>query len=178
VPPSGQNFVAKRRTNLMIVAVHRMCRRVLLAFFSIGALGGCRTSHEAPSNRFILGCWNLEHERFSVTGDTTVDPGQTTLPTRLQFDTVPGKSWDGRPLGQRVRPVGADSASTNYREGYYLLTGGTKIQVDWTNGFTGLTLELRGDSASLHGKASAWTDYIGQETAIVYLRRTVCPAPR
>jgi len=45
----------------MIVAVHRMCRRVLLAFFSIGALGGCRTANEKTSNRFILGWWNLEH---------------------------------------------------------------------------------------------------------------------
>ena len=148
---------------------------VLLAFGCV-ALAACFTSHEPPTDRFIVGCWKVEHERFSVSGKISVDPGQTTLPTRLQFDTVPGRSLYGTSLGHRVRAVGTDSASTEYREGYYRLTGRSKVQVDWTNGFTGMTLNVRGDSVSLHGKASAWTDYGGHENATIRLQRTSCPA--
>jgi hypothetical protein len=36
------------------VAVHSARHRVFLAFISTVALAACRTSHEAPNQRFIL----------------------------------------------------------------------------------------------------------------------------
>ncbi|MGH7622666.1 MAG: hypothetical protein ACREMU_10040 [Gemmatimonadaceae bacterium] len=120
-----------------------------------------------------LGCWRLEPGHFAVIGNSGVDPGQTTLPDLIQFDTVPGKSWAGDPWGRRVRAL-HDTIATRYREGYYLPAGADSVRVDWTNGFVGMTLMLRRDSVTMRGHASAWTDYLGEEDATIVLRRVTC----
>ena len=125
----------------------------------------------------VIGCWRVEPGKFSVVGKNGADPGQTILPPVVQFDTVPGRSWSGEPLGRLVRGLGADNG-TRYRDGYYLLSGSDSLRVDWTTGFIGMTLVLRLDNAVMHGRASAWTDYMGEEQASVVLRRAVCPGAR
>ena len=125
----------------------------------------------------IVGCWKVDPGKFSVTGRTGADAGQTILPSVVQFDTVPGKSLYGEPFGRLVRGLGADNG-TQYRDGYYVLSGPDSLRVDWTTGFTGMTLMLRLGNAVMHGRASAWTDYMGEERAPVVLRRAVCPGAR
>src|SRR5262249_42407019 len=119
--------------------------RVLLAL----TLGCCTRAGVAGAQRAdrsnvqrLIGCWNIEHGAFSVTGKTGVDPGQTILPSLLHFDSVPGKSWTGEPLGRLVQAVTGDKR-TQYRRGYYLFSGEDSVHVVWTNGFVGMTLFLR-----------------------------------
>jgi hypothetical protein len=133
---------------------------------------------DRPANaQLIVGCWKLEPGQFAVIGKTGVDRGQTVLPSLVQFDTMPGKSKSGEPIGRRVRTSAADSGS-RYQEGYYLFSGADSVRVDWTTGFVGMTLLLRLDDRVMHGRASAWTDYGGSEEASLVLRRAVCPASR
>jgi hypothetical protein len=125
----------------------------------------------------VVGCWKVEPGKFSVVGKNGADRGQTILPLVVQFDTLPGKSLSGEPFGRLVRGLGADNG-TRYRDGYYALSGTDSLRVDWTTGFIGMTLVLRLDNAVMHGRASAWTDYMGNEQAPVVLRRAVCPGVR
>jgi hypothetical protein len=65
---------------------------------------------DRPANaQLIVGCWNLEPGQFAIIGKTGVDRGQTVLPSLVQFDTVPGKSKSGEPLGRLVRTSASDS---------------------------------------------------------------------
>jgi len=127
--------------------------------------------------KMLLGCWKVEPGRFAVIGTTGVDPGGTVLPSLVQFDTLPGKRWSGEPVGRLVRALAPDNR-TRYRDGYYLFSGADSLQVDWTNGFVGMTLLLRLDSVVMHGVASAWTDYMCNEQATIVLRRAACPGAR
>jgi hypothetical protein len=132
------------------------------------------TRGEAQSRQTVVGCWKVESDRFSVIGKIPVDSGGTRLPSLVWFDTVPGQSLRGEPLGRLVR-AWPDGSGTPYRNGYYLVLSADSLRVEWTNGFVGMTLLLRTDSLSMWGRASAWTDYMGHEQASVTLRRTACP---
>jgi hypothetical protein len=152
----------------------------LLAILSVWcpAASPCGAQQAARAKaQALIGCWKVEPGPFSVMGRIGVDPGQTTLPSFVQFDTVPGQSWSGDPLGRLVRALAGDSGS-RYRDGYYLFSGADSLQVHWTTGFVGMTLLLRLDSAVMRGRASAWTDYMGHEEASVVLRRAACPPTR
>jgi len=108
---------------------------------------------------------------------TRVDPGQTVLPSLIQLDTSPGRQFTGETIGHRVHAF-ADKSGTIYRDGYYVLSGTDHLDVNWTNGVVGMTLQLRMDDAIMRGRASAWTDYRGEEQASIVLRRADCPGAR
>ena len=122
----------------------------------------------------LRGCWKLEVGTFRVTDSIHVDAGQTTLPPFIQFDTVPGRGLF-RPTGLLVRAL-PDRTSSQYRTGYFTFPHPDTVQVDWTNGFTGMMLTFPSDTVVMRGRADAWTDYGGAEWAPVTIRRTVCPS--
>src|SRR5215471_15199381 len=156
---------------------HIMFLGMLSVCFNAASLCAAQQGEHAKAQR-IVGCWRVEPGKFSVVGRIGVDPGQTKLlPPVVQFDTVPGKSWSGEPWGRLVRGLAGDNR-TRYRDGYYLLSGADSLRVDWTSGFTGMTLLLRLDTVAMHGRASAWTDYSGGEEAAVVLRRAACSGAR
>jgi hypothetical protein len=156
---------------------HIMFLAILSVCFNAASICAAQQGRHAKA-QMIVGCWKVEPGKFSVVGRIGVDPGQTKLLAPLvQFDTVPGKSWSGEPLGRLVRGL-AGGSGTRYRDGYYLLSGADSLRVDWTNGLTGMTLLLRIDNLVMHGRASAWTDYMGSEEASVVLRRAACPGAR
>jgi len=148
----------------------------------LGTLLGCALAlHAAGAQRSSTrpippptGCWQLEPGPFSVIQRLPADPGQTVLPVVVSFDTVPGRSWDNRPFGRRIRTV-TDSTTTRYHEGYYRIVAPDSVLVDWTNGFVGMSLELRFASVAMRGRATAWTDYGGGQRATISLRRVTCP---
>ena len=125
--------------------------------------------------RRVAGCWRMEAGPFSTVGARASDPGQTMLPSVIRLEMVPGKSWTGEPLGRRVYAL-ADPSGSRYREGYYRFGGRDSLHVEWTNGVVGMTLTLRVDTLVMRGRASAWTDYGGEERAPILLRRVSCPA--
>jgi hypothetical protein len=129
---------------------------------------------ERTKVQMVVGCWTVEPGRFSVIGKTPVDSGGTKLPALVRFDTVPGARWSGEPLGRLVHAL-PDDSGTRYRNGYYLFSATDSLDVEWTNGVVGMTLLLRVDSLVMHGRASAWTDYMGNEQAPIVLRRAACP---
>ena len=124
----------------------------------------------------LVGCWQLEPGAFSVIAHLPADSGQTVLPTLVRFDTLPGRSWDNRPIGRRVRTL-TDTTVTQYREGYYRLVAPDSVLVDWTNSVVGMSLELRVDGVAMRGRATAWTDYGGGQRARITLRPVSCPPP-
>jgi hypothetical protein len=148
---------------------------VLIAWCAVSSAARAQQDEHAKV-RAVVGCWTTEPGRFSVVGKTGVDSGQTTLPSRIRFDTMPGKGWRGEPLGRLVR-ASAEGSTTRYRDGYYLFSGADSLRVEWTNGFVGMTLQLRLDKFVMRGRALAWTDYMGYEQASIVLRRGECIAP-
>ena len=122
----------------------------------------------------LRGCWELEVGTFRVTDSIHVNAGQTTLPPFIQFDTVPGRGLF-RPTGLLVRAL-PDRMGSQYRTGYFTFPHPDTVQVDWTNGFTGMMLTFPSDTVVMRGRADAWTDYGGAEWAPVTIRRTVCPS--
>lgn len=150
----------------MLMATTAVC-------FASAPICGAQRPASSTAQRGI-GCWKLEPGRFKVVGRTHVDPGQTTLPALIQLDTVPGKNWTGEPIGCLVRTL---SPEKGYQDGYYVLAGADRLQIDWTSksGFVGMTLMLRVGKDVMRGRASAWTDYAGEERAPIVLRRVACP---
>ena len=149
----------------------------LLSLWSTAAFPCGAQQHRRVKARRPVGCWNVEPGPFSVVGTTRVDSGQTVLPSVVQFDTVPGKTWFGEPIGRLVRAVVVDNG-TRYRDGYYVVSRVDSLKVEWTDGDVGMTFLMRLDSLVMHGRASAWTDYLGKEQASIVLRRTACPSAR
>jgi hypothetical protein len=121
----------------------------------------------------LRGCWKVEVGTFRMADSIHVDRGQTTLPPFIQFDTVPGRGLF-RPTGHLVRAL-PDRAGSQYRTGYFTFPRPDTVEVNWTNGFTGVTLTFPSDTDVMRGRADAWTDYGGAEWAPVTIRRTVCP---
>jgi hypothetical protein len=148
---------------------------ILFACCAAASAAGAQHDERAKVQT-VVGCWTVEPGPLSVVGRSGVDPGQTTLPSLIQFDTVPGKSWTGEPLGRRVRALTGDNG-TRYRDGYYLFSDVDSLRVEWTNSVVGMSLLLRVESLVMHGRASAWTDYMGTEEASLVMRRTACPSP-
>jgi hypothetical protein len=120
------------------------------------------------------GCWQLKPGPFSIIRRFPAEPGQTVLPLVISFDTTPGRSWDNRPIGRRVRTL-SDTIATQYHEGYYRIVAPDSVLVDWSDSVVGMTLELRLDSIAMRGRATAWTDYGGGQRATITLRRVTCP---
>lgn len=145
---------------------------LISTWFTTASLCGAQQDRRVTL-RSVIGCWSVTPGHFSIVEKDGADPGQTLLPSVLEFDTVPGKSWMGAPLGRRVRAVVANNG-TRYRDGYYLLAGADSLRVDWTNSVVGMTLDVRLGGSVMRGRATAWTDYMGEERASVVLRRVPC----
>ena len=142
------------------------------------ALVACTAQRGLPPDpNMILGCWAVETGRFSVTSvpkATHVDPGQTATPSLIEFDSLPGRSWNGGPVGRRVHGFG--NPASQYRDGYYHPSGSDGLRIVWSSGFTSMAFEVRLDSLVMRGHAEAMTDYGGDERAALVLRRSPCPA--
>jgi len=143
-----------------------------LVFFSARGLAQTGQSSKAHTLR---GCWRLEAGTFRLTDSIRVDSGQTTLPRFIQFDTVPGRSFNDRPMGQLVRGV-PPSAPSLYGDGYFTFPHPDTVRVEWTSGITGMTLTFPFNAVVMRGCADAWTDYEGAEWAPITIRRSVCPS--
>ena len=148
-------------------------RRVVVGLALLFSAEAGAQQSERSKVQMVLGCWKVEPGQF-VAGKTHVDPGQTNLPTLVRFDSVPGINWTGDTLGRRIRALAADTV-TQYHDGYYRFPNPDSVDVDWTNGFTGMSLALRLDKSVMRGRADAWTDYMGSASAPIVLRRASCP---
>ncbi len=127
-----------------------------------------------PSRASLVGCWKLAPSRFAVVDKPPADSAQTVLPTVIRMDTLPGTSWNGDPIGRRVREV-ANGSRPYYDIGYYRFFAPDRVQIDWSaSGDIGMTLDLRFDRSTLRGSATAWTDYGGEERSSITLSRVAC----
>ena len=135
---------------------------------------GLAQAQQQNSRAYALrGCWKLEAGTFQLVDSIHVDPGQTAhLPKFIAFDTLTGRGLFDHPIGHVVR--GLDKVP-HYQEGYFTFPHPDTVEVNWTNGFTGMTLSFPFDTAVMRGRADAWTDYTGAEWAPITARRVVCP---
>ncbi len=150
-------------------------RVVSIGLVLFSGAGLAQTEQQSSSRAHALrGCWKLEAGTFKLTDSIHVDRGQTTsLPQFIQFDTLTGRGVFDRPIGYVVR--GLDKVP-RYQEGYFRFPHPDTVEVNWTSGFTGMTLTFPFDTAAMRGRADAWTDYGGAEWAPTTIRRAVCPS--
>ena len=146
---------------------------VLVALVLFPTLTRAQQDQNTKANA-LRGCWKLEVGTFQVSESTHVDRGQTTLPRFIQFDTVGGRSFFDRPMGRLVRGL-PGKTNAYYRDGYFTFPHPDTVRIDWTSGFTGMTLTFPFDTVVMHGRAEAWTDYGGDERAPITVRRSPCP---
>ena len=136
---------------------------------------GVALAQNQPSTRAyaLRGCWKLEAGTFKLVDSIHVGPGETTsLPRFIEFDTLTGRGLFDRPMGHVVR--GLDKLP-HYQEGYFRFPHPDTVEVNWTSGFTGMTLTFPFATGVMRGRADAWTDYGGAEWAPVTIRRVACP---
>ena len=149
-------------------------RVVGIALLLFSGVGLAQTEQQSSRAHALRGCWKLEVGTFKLADSIHVDRGQTaTLPQFIQFDTLTGRGLFDRPIGYVVR--GLDKAP-RYQEGYFRFAHADTVEVNWTSGFTGMTLTFPFDPAVMRGRADAWTDYGGAEWAPITIRRAVCPS--
>lgn len=154
------------------MALKTSCRilLVLLCCHTTLALAQQRDSSRVRS---LLGCWATNVGTFIAISKYGVDSGQTNVPPRVRFDSVPGRSITNRPLGRLLQAIPGLSG-TRYRDGYWVIGEHGDIGLDWSNGFTGLGMSLRQTGDTLRGYAKVWTDYGGDQRAPITLHRIAC----
>lgn len=119
----------------------------------------------------VLGCWSVTASPFSGKGPTGagVDPGQTTLPSIVKFDSLPG------PLGAELRAKSRGHLIQGvtgytmpmYRSGYYQFQQHDSLEIVWYDASDDTRLTLGADSLVMRGRAEAGTDYLGEEHGTV-----------
>lgn len=99
--------------------------------------------------RMVLGCWNVTASPFTGKGPTGagVDPGQTTLPSIVKFDSLPGL------LGAELRPKSRGHLIQGvtgytipmYRSGYYQFQQHDSLEILWYDASDDTRLTLGAD---------------------------------
>ena len=124
--------------------------------------------------RILAGCWTTAVGKFTpATALRGWDSTLTNVPPGIRLDTLPGRGWDGEPRGWLLRTLPGDGG-TRFRDGYFAPVGLDSVELDWTNGVVGLSIEGRETGDTISGIARAWTDYMAEERASITFRRTTC----
>lgn len=121
----------------------------------------------------IQGCYELTMSVWRPDLNLGEDEEFITPPHRIQLFAERGtEGWEKE--GYLVRPAPGARASI-HRGSYWLPKGKRSIEIVWTTGLSGLTMELKVDGDVLRGKAKSHWDFARkQQTADVVARKVEC----
>lgn len=122
----------------------------------------------------IQGCYELTLSPWFPDLKLGEDEEFITPPHRIQlFATKGTERWEAD--GYIVRPAPGIKASI-HRGAYWLPKGPKTLEIVWTTGFSGLTMQLKtSDAEVLRGKAATfWNFSRKKQTAEVVARRVDC----
>jgi hypothetical protein len=125
----------------------------------------------------IQGCYDLTLSPWSPDMKLGEDSEFITPPPRVQlFDKRGTAGFES--AGYIVRPAPGIKPSI-HRGAYWLPKGPRTIEIVWTTGFSGLSMELKtADAEILRGKASTFWDFDRKkQTANVVAHRVDCSKP-
>jgi hypothetical protein len=125
----------------------------------------------------IQGCYDLTLSPWRPDMKLGEDEEFITPPPRIQLFAKRGtEGWETK--GYVVRPAPGIKPSI-HRGAYWLPKGPKSIEIVWTTGFSGLSMELKtSDAEVLRGKASTFWDFgRRKQTADVVAHRVECEKP-
>ena len=132
---------------------------------------------EPISLESVAGCYELSLGEWEPPlRETAPGSGNETIliaPSRVQLSLEPSGSLNGI----TVRRIHALSALSEERATVWFQHGPSAVTLVFTNGFSGLTLELYKRGEDLAGSATSFWDFpLPKQTAAAEARRIVCPA--
>jgi hypothetical protein len=101
------------------------------------------------------GCYELRLTQWSPSIALGADIAFITPPPRVELTAIPDRTWD--PHAFRVTPA-AGAAPSVHRRAYWT-SDGRHVDIVWTNGFSGLTMDLEERGPDLIGKAHSFWDF-------------------
>lgn len=132
------------------------------------AASACRGGGPAPSTsptqaapltaEQVAGCYAVHLRRNGATHEWL---GNLAFyqPPRLRLSTAPARSSTGFPLdGYRVEAAAGDTMPEAIRLPSWRLNSGEMVHLNWSTGFSGMTLILRTTGDDLTGPITLWDD--------------------
>ena len=103
----------------------------------------------------VAGCYELHLSEWSPNIELDGDKIYTIPPSRVALTKVPDHLWDAH--GFRVKPALRASPSTHPFS--YWTSHGRHVHIVWTNGHSGLTMDLEQRGSNLIGTAHTFWDF-------------------
>lgn len=129
------------------------CLRRVAIHVLFAALGCLQVS--AQQHRFE-GCYNLDIEAWN---DGSTNPDSTWWATRIRLSSAPGRGMFKE--HERSVEVVPGAMPDNHPFAWWRALGSTRIEIVWSNGFTGFTVLLEGEpGGTLQGVARTFTDEV------------------
>ena len=121
----------------------------------------------------IQGCYDLTLSAWRPDLNLGEDAVFITPPQRIELFAEKGtKGWESEGYIARAAPGVKPSV---HRGAYWLPKSSQDIEIVWTTGFSGLTMDLRIDAIGLRGKAKSFWDFPRkQQTADVVAHKVDC----
>jgi hypothetical protein len=146
------------------------------AFVALSMLAGVAMSApgaERPTAAQIAGCYQLEIEPWQPALNLGRDIDFITPPDQVNL-TLEKPEHEWRKGSLLVRQV-AESRGSIHTSGEWQVSKSGKIEILWTTGFSGLTMDLASVRTGLEGRAKTfWDSHRTPQTAKVHGKRVSC----
>jgi hypothetical protein len=119
----------------------------------------------------FAGCYELRLSEWNPAISLGEDKKFVTPPARVELTTTPEQTWDKR--GFRVTPAGGGTPSVHTFA--YWTSDAHHVHIVWTNGHSGLTMDLEAQGSDLVGAAHTFWDFDRpQQTSDVVATKISC----
>ena len=123
----------------------------------------------------LAGCYELKLSHWSPAISLGADEAFISPPSRVELTTTPEHTWDAH--GFKV--TAAAGASPSVHTFSYWTSDGHHVHIKWTNGHSGLTMDLDVRGSDLVGTAQTFWDFSRPEqTSHVVATRISCESKR
>ena len=135
----------------------------------------CLALSGACSAKDIAGCYELKLSPWSPAVSLGEDQAFVAPPSRVALTTRPDHTWDAH--GFQVTPAAGVTPSVHKFS--YWTSDGKHVHIVWTNGHSGLTMDLQPRGADLVGTARTFWDFARpQQTSDVVATKIPCEAQK
>jgi hypothetical protein len=119
----------------------------------------------------LSGCYELKLSKWVPSLSLGDDEKFILPPSRVLLTTTPDHVWD--PQGYRVKPANGDVPSVHTFSCW--VSRADRIRIKWTNGLSGLTMDLKRRGSNLAGTARTFWDFARpQQTSHVIATKVTC----
>jgi hypothetical protein len=119
----------------------------------------------------LSGCYELTLSPWTPALSLGVDEKFIAPPSRVALTTTPEHTWDAR--GFRV--IAANGAAASIHSFSYWVSHGDRVQIKWTTGHAGLTMDLKRRDSKLEGIAhTSWDFPRPEQTSRVVATKISC----